>query len=324
MIPIRDNQPSSFFPVGTYMLIGVNFFVFMFQIQASGANDALFHIFGLVPGKYTVLEYARHFSLSNKLLSPFTYMFFHAGFLHFLGNMWSLYIFGDNVEAYFGTLRFLAFYILCGLISGFFHLLLNSASLVPTIGASGAIAGVMGAYFLLFPGAKILTLIPIIIIPIFVQIPAFIFLGFWFLMQFFNAAGTGAGSGIAWWAHVGGFLTGLILLKVNKKFPSSGVQGKIRHLTRKKHTPKLQVIVAKQDGNAKDLYGTIEISSIEALTGCRKLVAIPWGFSKSLYRVSIPAGIKKGSRLRLADIGNRLPGHGKGDLYLRVEIKNII
>ena len=201
MIPIRDNQPSNCFPVVTYILMGINMLVFILQIQIGFNNEVFFYSYGLVPAKYTVHEMTRHFSLVNQLFSIFSYMFLHGGFWHFIGNMWFLYIFGDNVEEHFGALRFLGFYLICGIISGLFHFLLNPVSMVPTIGASGAIAGVMGAYFLLYPKARILTVIPIIIFPWFVEIPAFIFLGVWFLIQFINAAGTGAGSGIAWWAE---------------------------------------------------------------------------------------------------------------------------
>ncbi len=132
-----------------------------------------------------------------------SYMFLHGGFWHFLGNMWFLYIFGDNIESRMGSLKFLGFYGICGILSGFFHFLLHPVSPIPTIGASGAVAGVMGAYFLFFPRTKILTLFPIVIFPLFFEIPAFIFLGIWFLMQFMNAAGSGASTGVAWWAHVG-------------------------------------------------------------------------------------------------------------------------
>ena len=245
MIPIRDTQVSSCLPVTTYILIGINLLVFMLQLQIGLNNQVFFYSYGLVPAKFTVHEMSRHFSIINRFFSIFSYMFLHGGFLHFIGNMWFLYIFGDNVEEHFGSLRFLGFYLICGIISGVFHVFLNPVSMVPTIGASGAIAGVMGAYFLLYPKSRILTLIPIIIIPWFVEIPAFIFLGFWFLIQFFNAAGSGAGSGIAWWAHIGGFLAGLALVKLNEKLPKTGTKQKITRFTAKKHTPRLQMIVTQ-------------------------------------------------------------------------------
>ncbi len=137
MIPIRDTQPSTRVPVITFFLMGINAIVFCFQIQTGFGNEVFFYSYGLVPAKYTVHDLSRHFSFSNQLFSLLSYMFLHGGFMHFLGNMWSLYIFGDNVEEHFGSLRFLGFYLACGLISGLFHFLLNPVSMVPTIGASG-------------------------------------------------------------------------------------------------------------------------------------------------------------------------------------------
>jgi len=324
MIPIRDNQPSNCFPVVTYILMGINMLVFILQIQIGFNNEVFFYSYGLVPAKYTVHEMTRHFSLANQLFSILSYMFLHGGFWHFIGNMWFLYIFGDNVEEHFGALRFLGFYLICGIISGLFHFLLNPVSMVPTIGASGAIAGVMGAYFLLYPKARILTVIPIIIFPWFVEIPAFIFLGVWFLIQFINAVGTGAGSGIAWWAHIGGFIAGLALVKLNKNLPQTGSNQIITRFTTKKYTPKLQMVVTSGSLNGPDLHGNIDISSIEAIAGTNKMVTIPWGFYKPLYRVKIPPGVKQGSRLKLSGMGKSVPNGVKGDMYLRVNIKNAI
>lgn len=322
MIPIRDNQPSVTVPVVTYLLIGINLVVFVFQIQIGFDNKPFFYSYGLVPAKYTVHELSKHFSTVNQLVSIFSYMFLHGGFLHFLGNMWFLYIFGDNVEDHLGSLRFLGFYLVCGLISGLFHCLLNPVSAVPTIGASGAIAGVMGGYFLLYPRSRILTIIPIIIIPWFVEIPAFIFLGFWFLIQFFNAAGSGGETGIAWWAHIGGFAAGLILVKLNNKIPETGANKKISQFTAKKTTPKLQMIVASGRPDSPDLYGSINISSIEAITGTHKIVTIPWGFYKPLYKVKIPQGVRQGTKLKLSGMGKSIPNGLKGDMYLTVNIQN--
>ncbi|WP_457551030.1 rhomboid family intramembrane serine protease [Desulfobacula sp.] len=322
MIPIRDTQPSNCFPVVTYILIGINLLVFMLQMKIGLGNEVFFYSYGLVPAKYTVHEVSRHFSLGNQLFSIFSYMFLHGGFLHFIGNMWILYIFGDNVEDYFGSLRFLGFYLLCGILSGLSHFLLNPMSMAPTIGASGAIAGVMGAYLLLYPKSKILTLIPIIIIPWFVEIPAFIFLGVWFLIQFINVAGSGAGSGIAWGAHIGGFIAGLLLVKLNNKLPQSGTQLKMNRFTAKKHTPKLQMIVTKPISDSPDLFGTIDITSIEAIAGTNKMVTIAWGFYKPLYRVKIPSGVRQGTRLKLKGMGKSISGGVKGDMYLQVNVKN--
>ena len=324
MIPIRDNQPSNCIPVVTYILMGINLLIFVLQIQIGFNNEVFFYSYGLVPAKYTVPEMARHFSPGNQFFSIFSYMFLHGGFLHFIGNMWFLYIFGDNVEEHFGALRFLGFYLLSGIISGLFHFILNPVSMVPTIGASGAIAGVMGAYFLLYPKSRILTIIPIIIFPWFVEIPAFIFLGIWFFIQFINAAGSSAGSGIAWWAHIGGFVAGLAMVRLNKKLPQTGSKEKIRQFTTKKHTPRLQMIVTSGNADSPDLYGNINITSIEAIAGTNKMVTIPWGFYKPLYRVKIPSGVKQGTRLKLSGMGKSIPDGVKGDMYLVVNVKNAI
>lgn len=324
MIPIRDTQPSMSFPAATYLLMGVNLWVFIIQINTGFGNEAFFYAWGLVPAKYTTPSLARYFSFANQMVSFVSYMFLHGGLLHFIGNMWTLYIFGDNVEEHFGSLRFLGFYLLCGILSGSVHFFSNVFSAVPTIGASGAIAGVMGAYFLLFPKSRILTIIPIIIIPFFVEIPAFIFLGIWFLMQFFNAAGSGAGSGIAWWAHIGGFIAGMMLVRFNRKLPTTGTRQKVSKYIARKRTPTLQMILASSKANDADLHGTIDISSLEAMTGARKMVTIPWGFYKPLYKVKIPAGVRQGTRLRLAGMGKLSPDGIKGDMILRVNIKNAI
>ncbi len=328
MIPIRDTQPSNCLPVVTYFLIGINLFAFIFQMQIGFDNNPFFYIYGLVPAKYTNPEVAVHFTFTNQILSAFTYMFLHGGFLHFIGNMWSLYIFGDNVEEHFGSIRFLGFYILTGLVSGMFHFILNPDSMVPTIGASGAIAGVMGAYFLLFPRSKILTVIPIIIIPFFIEIPAFVFLGVWLLFQFLNAAGSGAGAGIAWWAHIGGFIAGLVFVRLNNRLPQTGTRDKINKFTVRKKTPRLQMILTSSKPESFDLFGNIDITSLEAISGVIKRVTIPWGFYKPLYKVKIPSGVKHGTRLRLAGMGKSYsngPNRSiKGDLYLTVNIKNAI
>jgi len=146
-------------------------------------------------------------------------MFLHGGWLHLLGNMWSLWIFGDNVEDRLGHLRYLLFYLLCGVAAACLHVLLNFGSRLPAVGASGAIAGVMGAYFVLYPRARILTLIPLLLIFPVIEIPAYVFLGAWFFIQFANAffeffSGAKALAGIAWWAHVGGFVAGIVLLRL--------------------------------------------------------------------------------------------------------------
>jgi hypothetical protein len=200
-------------------------------------------------------------------------------------------------------------------------LLLNIYSNVPTIGTSGAIAGVMGAYFILYPGSKILTLIPILFIPWFVEVPAFFFIGIWFVLQVVSAAGNAAGgAGIAWWAHIGGFVFGIILLKLFLKVPVSGVDEKIRGKTARKKSRRLQIIHPDNPNRDPDLYGVITITHYEALAGTRKTVNIPWGYQKRLVNVTVPPGIKQGNLLRLKGLGKTMPDGQRGDLLLRVEL----
>jgi membrane associated rhomboid family serine protease len=284
--------------------------------------DRFVYFYGLVPARFSDPGTAAYFSVPQQLFSLLSFMFLHGSFWHILGNMWSLYIFGDNVEDRLGPPRYLAFYLLCGLASGLSHLTLNWHSNTPTIGASGAIAGVMGAYFVLYPTSKILTLIPIIFIPWFVEIPAAFFLGIWFMLQFISAAGShGAISGIAWWAHIGGFVFGIVFLKLFRILPSTGIAQKIGPVTERKTTSHLQVIRPYGSGDTPDLFGHMEISPREALTGTRKLVNIPWGFHTRMLRVSVPAGTTQGSSLRLKGMGRMLTDGRRGDLYLKVQIR---
>jgi membrane associated rhomboid family serine protease len=155
----------------------------------------------------------------SEFLTLFTAMFLHAGWLHVIGNLLYLYIFGDNVEDVLGHGRFLVFYLLCGLISFLVQILFHPQSMVPNIGASGAIAGVLGAYLILFPRARIITLLPLFVFFTVVEIPAYFFLGIWFLIQFLSGAAmigraTATSGGVAWWAHIGGFVSGVLLLMV--------------------------------------------------------------------------------------------------------------
>ena len=207
MIPLRDTIRSRTFPIVTYFLIGLNVFVFLVENSLPVHNlDSLVVMYGIVPARVIHSPFTGFYTL-------FTSMFLHGGWTHLIGNMWALYLFGDNVEDVMGHLRFLIFYILAGVVAGLVHILFNPLSTVPTIGASGAIAGVMGAYFILFPRSTIITLVPLFFLPLFVEIPAVIFIGFWFLSQFFNGTLSlvtpGVLGGIAWWAHVGGFAFGL-------------------------------------------------------------------------------------------------------------------
>lgn len=321
MFPIRDTIQARHSPVINLTIIGMNVVVFLAQLAQGPEMDRFVYLYGLVPARYTVPQVAAYFSTGQQLFSLLSFMFLHGGFWHILGNMWSLYIFGDNVEDSLGHLRYLIFYLLCGLASGLSHLIVNWHSTIPTIGASGAIAGIMGAYFILFPSSKILTLIPIIIIPWFVEIPAFFFLGIWFILQFVNAAGTHGGvSGIAWWAHIGGFVFGILILKVFRHVPRSGLTDKIGPVTEKKTTHRLQVIHPSGSGEDPHLYGTMTISPHEAQSGTRKMVSIPRGFYTRVLKVSVPSGIKEGSTLRLRGMGRQVSNEQKGDLYLKVQI----
>jgi membrane associated rhomboid family serine protease len=322
MIPLRDTIRAKNHPVVNNTIIGINVVIFIFQLSLGAGLDRFIYIYGLVPARYSIPQISAYFTSFHQLFSFISFMFLHGGFWHLLGNMWSLYIFGDNVEDRLGHLRYLIFYIICGVASGVSHLLLNSNSNVPTIGASGAIAGVMGAYFILHPRAKILTLIPIFFIPYFLEIPAYFFLGFWFLLQFINAAvSAGQAGGVAWWAHIGGFVFGFIFLKIFLAFPGIPPPEKIRRVTERKKTPHLQIIRPVGPGRDPHLYGTLTITPHEAVAGTHKLVNIPWGFQKRLFRVAVPAGIQEGRTLRLKGLGKRVTAGQPGDLYLKVQIK---
>ena len=320
MLPIRDINPSRNFPIVNSTLIGINVVIFLVQMSMGAEADRFIYIYGLVPARYTITHVSSYFTPFQQVFSFLSFMFLHGGLLHLLGNMWSLYIFGDNVEDRLGPFRYLLFYLLCGLASGVSHLALNLNSNIPTIGASGAIAGVMGAYLILHPRSRILTLIPIIIFPWFVEIPAYFFIGIWFALQLLNAAGSQGAGGIAWWAHIGGFIFGIIFLKMALKVPASGVTQKVSPITTRKKTSRLQVIRPSGPPDDPNLYGTIVISPFEARSGSRKLVNIPWGYQKRLINVRIPAGIQEGKMLKLKSLGKLTPKGGRGDLLLKVKI----
>jgi membrane associated rhomboid family serine protease len=215
MIPLRDELPSRGRPVMTMLLILGNIVVFLYQLGLGPQRAQMFvGDFGAVPGYITgTLRYygAPPVPWPLTILSS---MFIHGGLLHLGGNMLFLWIFGDNVEDVMGSQRFLAFYLVCGAAAALTHAMLNPTSQVPMIGASGAISGVLGAYVVLFPRARVLTLIPLGFLLQTVRVPAVLFLGFWFIMQFLYGGLTrGAeGGGVAWFAHVGGFIAGLLLV----------------------------------------------------------------------------------------------------------------
>lgn len=228
MIPIRDTVPRAHSPLTVWAIIAINAIVFVMILMLNDEQQEwVFYMFGIVPARYSHPRWAQWAGLPAHEYWPFfTTMFLHGGWLHILGNMWTLWIFGDNVEDRMGHGRFLLFYLLCGLIAGLLHYVTNLNSTVPTVGASGAIAGVMGAYFLLYPRAQVVVLFPILFYPLFFQAPAILYLGFWFFSQFLTGVLSLAESnqvgGIAWWAHVGGFVAGAILHKafINPQAPA--------------------------------------------------------------------------------------------------------
>jgi membrane associated rhomboid family serine protease len=323
MIPIRDTNQSETYPVVNSCIIAVTVLAFVIELVQGQSLKEFIYLYGLVPARYTDSQIALHFTFGQQVLPFFTFMFLHGGFWHLLGNMWFLYIFGDNVEDRLGHIRYLCFYLLCGLASGTAQFVVNWHSDIPTIGASGAIAGVMGAYLILYPRAKVLTLIPIFFLPYFVEIPAFFFLGIWLLFQLLNAAATADKmGGIAWWAHIGGFIFGIVFLKLSEMVPTSGVDERIQRLTRKRATPRLQMIHPVTSGDENNLYGVISVSEREARQGGRKLINIAHDRSKKTFFVNIPPGLSEGTTLRLRGMGRQTIDGSRGDLYLKVQIKS--
>ncbi len=210
MIPIRDTVHARSLSVVNWMLITLNVLAFMFMLSLGRGSELLVNVFGVVPARFI-----HQHNLYN-FITIFTSMFLHGGWAHLISNMLALYIFGDNVEDRMGSFRYLLFYLLCGLVAAFVHIGFNPNSSMPTIGASGAISGVLAAYVLFFPTARVITLVPLFFLPWFIEIPAMIYLGMWFFSQLLNGlftvvSGVQAFGGVAWWAHIGGFLAGMIV-----------------------------------------------------------------------------------------------------------------
>lgn len=210
MLPLKDTVQSRSFPIVNWLLIALNILVFFMLLLLGPRAESWMSVLGLTPARLL-----RHPDLFE-FATIFTSMFLHGGWAHLLSNMLALYIFGDNVEDRMGSGRYLLFYLLCGFAAAVVHIFLNPASTIPTVGASGAISGVLAAYFIFFPSARVITLVPLFFLPWFVEIPAVFYLGFWFVSQLFNGlltvvSGAQALGGVAWWAHVGGFIAGLIL-----------------------------------------------------------------------------------------------------------------
>ncbi|MGB7442180.1 MAG: rhomboid family intramembrane serine protease [Coleofasciculaceae cyanobacterium] len=221
MVPLRDENPISITPYVTYALIAINVVVFIYELTLTGPQlDQFFHYFAVVPGELTTSF--NGIAVNQPVPEPLTLVtsqFLHAGFMHVGFNMLFLWIFGNNIEEEIGGFRYLIFYLTCGVLAGLTQWFFSAHSGIPSLGASGAVAGIMGAYILKFPDAKVVTLVPLgFFFPTF-RIPAIFFLGFWFLEQAFNGitmlevqahVGMEAG-GVAYWAHAGGFVFGAIL-----------------------------------------------------------------------------------------------------------------
>jgi membrane associated rhomboid family serine protease len=219
MLPLTTTVPVRFPPIATYTLIAINVVVFLLQISVpEQQQEALVYLYGLVPARYFHPGWAARAGLPPSDYLPFlTNIFMHGGWLHLVLNMWTLWLFGGAVEDRLGSWRYLAFYLLCGVAASAAHAFVNADSPVPALGASGAIAGVLGAYMRLFPLSNIVVLVPIIFIPLFFPLPAWLYIAFWFGMNLLQ--GTAASlqpdaGGVAWWAHIGGFVAGFLLVSI--------------------------------------------------------------------------------------------------------------
>ena len=226
MLPYRDENETVRTPVITFLLIALNTLVWL-VVQGAGSEPALAASvcnLGLVPGELTLLARPGDgFEMGGGMaciVDPgrapehvLYSMFLHGGWMHLLGNMWFLWLFGNNVEDSMGRLRFVAFYLLCGVAAAAAQVLSSPSSIIPMVGASGAIGGVMGAYVVLYPRARVYTLVPLGFFITSFALPAWVMLGYWMLLQVFGGLGAGEEGGVAFWAHVGGFLAGVVLIK---------------------------------------------------------------------------------------------------------------
>lgn len=220
MIPIQDTIPTQRVPLVNRLIIVLNAIVFLLELTLDETElNKFFYYLGLVPASYTHPQWAAETGIpDNQYMNFITMMFLHGGWMHFIGNMWTLWIFGDNIEDRMGPRKYLVFYLICGIGAGLAHMYLYSDSTVPALGASGAISGIMAAYMFLFPKSRIVFLFPLFFIPYFFELPAFIYIGFWFFSQLFsgtfNLLLDSETAGIAFWAHIGGFITGVLLYKL--------------------------------------------------------------------------------------------------------------
>jgi membrane associated rhomboid family serine protease len=221
MFPLKDDNPTRSIAVMTWGLILVNAVIFLYQVSLGPRQGQQFiYEYGAIPAVvFGFKSLPGYLAAIPPRLSLFTSMFLHGGWLHLIGNMWYLWIFGDNIEEAMGHLRYVAFYLICGMIASVSHVLSNPESILPSIGASGAISGVLAAYLMLFPRARVLVLIPLGFFTRLLYIPAGFVLGFWFVLQLLSGSMSGGqdGGGVAFWAHIGGFIAGLLLVGIFKK-----------------------------------------------------------------------------------------------------------
>jgi membrane associated rhomboid family serine protease len=218
LIPLKDSNPTERFPIVTVVFIVMNVLVFLYELSLGERNGEYFiGTFALVPARLFNAPHVIAGSLPDSL-TLFTSMFLHGGVFHLAGNMLYLWIFGNNVEDAMGRIRFIVFYLLCGIVAALGHAMTNTQSSIPMIGASGAISGVLGAYLLLYPRARVLTLFTLGFFVRMIEVPAMVILGFWFVFQFLSAlVATGQGGGVAWFAHIGGFLAGMMFIGLFKR-----------------------------------------------------------------------------------------------------------
>ena len=233
MIPLKDDNPTSDKPIVTYYLIGICVFIFLIELSSSSyRTGTFFYSFGLIP---SVLlgnnQLSQDLYVIPAFLTIFSSMFVHGGFMHLIGNMLYMWIFADNIEDNLGKIKFLIFYLLCGIGAAMAQVFADTSSQVPMVGASGAIGGVLGAYLINYPNARVLVLIPFGFFSQLIKIRALYVLGFWFVLQFINSALSGSqAGGIAYAAHIGGFISGIILIlffnkKKKKKIKSKTLKG---------------------------------------------------------------------------------------------------
>ncbi len=245
MFPLRDENPTELFPFVTILLIATNVLVWLF-VQGAGSGEMFLQSlcsYGAIPGEITgaiapgstvPLGDARCTIGGMGVATVLTSMFMHGGWMHLVGNMWFLWVFGNNIEDSTGHVRYLLFYLLCGALAALAHILTDPGSGIPTVGASGAISGVMGAYMVLYPRVRVYTLVFLVVFIRVIPLPAVTLLALWFFLQLVSgaAAGAGGGGGVAFWAHVGGFVAGVVLIKLFERRKLVDAKREGRVLTR--------------------------------------------------------------------------------------------